>query len=899
MSKKEEYVCKGFIIPKRGKDDEPIYIKEFTINDREKLYEKYKNFLKEFICTYLTINGKKSIDNVNDIRDLLDALIFYLRSLFIIDPIPKDIIEKILKGEATNYIPSPTVLLKGLIINEFKENLNESIKSIKDLESIKNLENSIKKLITHIKVLSKLDDLAKGLSDDPSILDFPADTRPGSNTSSLILHMLTVSAVAISIYMYRNGNVNDADIQVLRLISLFHDVGKIKDWYYHKSESANFLDEIFEKCIKNNTEVREIINRARNAIKEEKEEQKDELYKIFKEADRIASSLDRIPSVILTLLSEDKQQIIKNKLKGREFDEVFSKWEFWEQFTEEEIRELTEDFCKNASNIERISELLESEDDILTNEIVIARLDFKSIQSFIRSNYLKVMNGASRLVDLTIFTILPFILCYRLGLYPENILYNGGGNITIVIPANKGEDIRRFIDSNNAIYPIRYIRYIDSYLYHLFINTNREINTKLSYEKLIRDTEGEKKIDHNLYELCKSCGNNAILKTSQYYDEEEKDMCDHCRAKYRVGKNYHFGYKIDMLQLVNNNDKNELLMNILEYIAGHSIEEIKTGIKKYKEIALIKFDGNLMGQLMASSISLTDAFERSIRIDQSIKYAFISFLNKLHDNKLEEYAKRIIMGLQYIGGDDGLMIVPSIISIPFVLYIINEYYLNMGKRSTLSVGIVIAKPKHPIQSLKEGVEYLLDEIAKKDARQYAYDVYKYNNKDEFKGALAFYVADGGKISNESLRFVFDRLVSEALTIQPYLVINNINKESINRLLNIIKVSNNNVRNNTNSNDIREYVDMMLLSYLTNEIKLKDDIQNNMKNIRNICLKSIQISIGNHRDLNLKIIYSIKEAGNNHLIHNIVNNLLFVKANRYRFALYDLYMLLNMLGVEYD
>jgi HD superfamily phosphodiesterase len=885
---KEEYICKGFIIPKRGKNDEPIYALEFTRDKRDKLYDKYKEFLKEFIQTYITINGKEKIKDVNDIRYLLDALIFYLRSILIIDPIPKYIIEKIIGGKAKGYISSPTALLKCLIINEFRSHLDRNIDKIEEFENIIYKINGKEKIKTvYIKQLSKLDDLASKLLEDPSILDFPADTRPGSNTSSLILHMLTVSAIAISIYMYRNANVRDEDIQILRLVALFHDIGKIKDWYYHKSESAKFLSEIFKD--KTEGEAKEIIEKAVTLIKEKED---DELYKIFKSADKIASASDRMPFIVSQVLKDS--QLLDDRLK-EDIYKRFDDWEFWKQFTLDQKKELTEEFCKNVSNIEKIIELLEQtnelSNEIFNNEIYIARLDFKGIQSFIKSNNLKVMNGASRLVDLAIFTILPFILCYRnrIGLYPENILYNGGGNITIVIPTNKEKELKDFIDKD-APWPVRgNIRYAGSYLYKSFIKTNKEIDDMLACDKLKVCEEG-KGIDYNLYELCKSCGNSAIVKVSSNYYEEEKEMCKECQKKLREGVSYHFSYKINMLKLVNNDndDKDKLLKNILEYIAGHKIKEIKSGIQEYKDMALIKFDGNLMGQLMTSSISLTDAFERSIRIDYSIKQAFLSFLNKLIDKGLAEYAKRIIMGLQYIGGDDGLIIVPSTISIPFALHMINEYYLNMGKRSTLSVGIAIAKPKHPIQLLKDGAEYLLDK-AKDNTRQYTYDTYRYVNKEEFKGALAFYVADGGKISKESLKFIFGKLSEEGLTIQPYLVTTNTN--SINRLLNIIS--------NDNSDDLKKYIDL-LLSYLdNNEIALKKDKREEMKNIRNACLKSIQVNVGYHNDLKLKIVYSIKESHDNNLIGNIVKNLLFVEQNGYKFALYDLYMLLKALGVEYE
>jgi len=872
---KEDYIYKGFIIPKRGKNDEPVYALGFTRDDRDKLYDKYKQFLKEFIQTYITINNKQKIKDVNDIRYLLDTLIFYLRSILIIDPIPKYIIEKIIGEEATDYIPSPTALLKCLIINEFRDYLDKNIDKDINIDNIEEFVKIISKEPRYSMQLSKLDYLANKLLEDPRVLDFPADTKPGSNTSSLILHMLAVSAISISIYMYRNANVRDEDIQVLRLVALFHDIGKIKDWYCHKSESAKFLSDIFNDKTTEG-EAKEIIEKAVTLIREK---ENDELYKIFKSADRIASASDRMPFIASQVLRDS--QLLDDRLKediGKRFDD----WDFWKQFAPKFKKELTEEFCKSVSNIEKIIKLLEptKEDtnelsnEISNNEIYIARLDFKSIQSFIKSNNLKVMNGASRLVDLVIFTILPFLLCYRdrIGLYPENILYNGGGNITIVIPPNKEKELKDFIDK--APWPIMgNIRYGGSYLYKSFIKTNKEIDDMLVCDKL--KVEERKGIDYNLYELCKSCGNNAIVKVSSNYYEKEKEMCKECQKKFREGDSYHFSHKINMFKLAN---KDILLKNILEYIAGDSLDNIKDG---NKDIALIKFDGNLMGQLMASSISLTDAFERSIRIDYSIKKAFHNFLCYLIDMNYLEYAKRIIMGVQYIGGDDGLIIVPSIISIPFTLHMINEYYLNMGKRSTLSVGIAIAKPKHPIQLLKDGAEYLLEK-AKSESREYTYDIYRYKDNKGFKGALAFYVADGGKISKESLKFVFDELNNENLTIQPYLITNDF--KSVNNLLSIIIEKN-------NQDNIKA-----LLSMLDNNITLNYNNKNKLNEIRNLCLKIMQINIGESRDINLKIICAIKEsAQGKNILKNIINNLL-IQDNK--FALYDLYLLLKAMGVEY-
>lgn len=66
-------------------------------------------------------------------------------------------------------------------------------------------------------------DKLEGIKED--IFEFPADTRPGYNTS-LLLYMLTVSAIAVAIYQSKYG-LNNHDLQVLRLVSLLHDIGKM------------------------------------------------------------------------------------------------------------------------------------------------------------------------------------------------------------------------------------------------------------------------------------------------------------------------------------------------------------------------------------------------------------------------------------------------------------------------------------------------------------------------------------------------------------------------------------------------------------------------------------------------------------------------------------------------
>lgn len=889
-------IVKGFIIPKNGANNKPIFTKEFSKEESIFLYKRYKDFLIAFRDAYLKLNSIDKFRTAEDLEDFLNSFIFYLKSILIIDPIPND-----LEFIKEKILPSPTIILRGLLINEIDREVNKLIKAI---ENLLGLEDSLERLINiyynYLSELNKINTISKNLFEELNILDFPADTRVGSNTSSLIIHMLTVSAIAIAIYLERYRNLyGKKDLLVLRFCSLFHDVGKMYNWHTHETESAKLLRELFENsCL---DEAKEVIENAANVIERKGGKRLTDIHNIFIDADKKASSLDRVQELILELVSEDSRDIIEekvNKWKNSGYSNPFIEWGFWEEFTCEDIKKFTEEFCRNASKIVRDNPALdilndkgEIKDEIINEDIRIVRIDLKSIQSFIHSNEIRVMNGASRLVDLIVFILIPLYVVKCIKLPAESILYFGGGNITLVIPKymlEQRDELRKNIIDKlcDHFSSIITLQYGSSQFYSRLTSINYEIDRELQKRKLCSNITSS--IKPNIHKRCKSCSTNEITVIEDHSNvhKKEKDMCEKCRIKFKIGNTWHFARRTKSILEIDDNDINKILDKILEYISGSKEDEILNNkIDKYKDIAFIKFDGNILGQLMASSISLTDAHERSIRIDYSVKKAFHSFLYKLQNEGLDEYAKRISMGLMYMGGDDGAILMPSVVSIPFALHIINEYYYNMGRKSTLSIGIAVAKPKHPVQLLKEGAEYLLD-ITKEDVRGFAYMVHSSPNPEDynFRGALTFYIADGGKFNKDALESIFNKLREQSLSIQPYLVGNNNN--SINRLLNIILCSEPN----------EDPIDI-LLSYLNiNNIKFNDKYLELLKDIRNNCLKNIQVNINGVNDLWLRVIYSVRES-NNKILKKILNNLFIVNNNKPYFALYDLYQLLEVMGVE--
>ena len=903
-------IVKGFIIPKRGTNNEPIFIKEFSKEESESLYKRYKEFLIAFRDSYLRFHDMNRFETIEDLENFLNSFVFYLKSILIIDPIPDDL--KLLNNK---ILPSPTTILKGLLIKEVSDEVNKLVEckdklmTSKFVDLLNDIEHSI---TTYYKNLNTLNEVTKNLFKEPNILDFPADTRVGSNTSSLIIHMLTVTAIAVAIYLERYRSYYKKDLLVLRFCSLFHDVGKMSNWHKHETISAKLLRELFEEYCSG--EVKEVIDNAAKIIERSKDVRLTDIRKIFEEADRKASSIDRVQELILELVSEKSKAIIekkiiekkKDKWGNKDCDKLLNEWGFWEEFTCDDIKKFTEEFCRNASRMIKGNPALnilddkgEINDEIINDDVRIVRLDLKSIQSFIHSSEIRVMNGASRLVDLIVFVLIPLYIVKCIKLAAESILYFGGGNITLVIPKymleQKDEENKNMIDNVCDYFKdIISLQYGSSQFYSRLASINYEIDRELQKKKLYQNPVGS--IKPNIHKRCRSCSINEITVREDHSNihKKEKDMCETCRIKFEIGNIWHFSSRIESILGIGDKDRNKdildrILDRILEYISGSKEDEILNNkIDRYKDLAFIKFDGNILGQLMASSISLTDAHERSIRIDYSVKKAFYDFLYKLQDKGLEEYAKRIIMGLMYMGGDDGALLMPSVISIPFALHMINEYYYNMGRKSTLSISIAVAKPKHPIQLLKEGAEYLLDDVAKEDARGFAYVAHSSPKPEDydFRGALAFYIANGGKFSKDALESIITKLKKHGLSIQPYFV-GNTNRNSINKLLNIILDLEQN----------KDSIDILLCSLDKNNIRFDNKYLDMLKDIRNNCLKNIQVNIDGTTDLWLRVIYSVRESNNNKILNKILNNLLVINNQQTYFALYDLYQLLEVMGVE--
>jgi len=868
-------VIRGFLLPKRV-NDQPLYAKKISEEEAQELLKEYKKLIEYIIQTFIKMRKNKKIINIKDFNKFLNYYVLKLKSLLYLDPIP-------------NIIPSP--LIPEYYVEMTSKNERIDLCTYGGIKKYASYFGDSIKLKEYSEIFKENEKYHKILFE---LLDFPADTRIAANTSSLIIHMLTVSGIACAVA--KEEGLSEKDILMVRLISLFHDVGKfiIREWYRHPENSAKFLREVLENYVEG--EAKKILEEACELLSKEKElEFKEKILQIFKQADRIASGIDRLKSYLVKYIEANPevqkkfQQYIRDHGKTS-IEEVYDEWRFWESVEDKEY--LTADFCKKIKNL--VTQL-KPEAQPLNVKLYLARIDLRSIQSFIKSTELRIINAGSRIVDVITYFGIPLKLI-ELGLPPECILYFGGGNVTLVIPEKMKDDIlkSKFGDVIETVIGV-------APLYGDFIKTNEELEMDLAMRKI--QHQSSRKVEMNIFKLCESCGSRPAETK-----EGEKSLCSSCKNKYDIGSYIHFMprtylylYYEKKLELEEVSRKlGQILKDAPVYISGVETNKVGEAIDEYPDLAMIRFDGNIVGSFMASCVSITDAHERSIRIDWSVKKAVYEFFEIVKKVGKEEDYLRLILGIMYLGGDDGALMMPSGYAIPFALYLGNEFYLNSGCQLTLSFAIISAKPKHPLIPLYESCGELLDEIVKSKCRDLAYKASAgiiEKASSEFRGAIGFYATDGGFILKENIEGIFKDLDRERVSYQyvrPY-VIGEVKTENYLTIFSLLKPILDQL--NIQYSNVKELVEN-LLSKLMKDNERKNNIES-IKELKRIALDAMQINVYGDRSIEIKLIYDYKEGKKDLQYKKLIENLFIISKQKDGKNLYlcvhDLITAIKILG----
>jgi len=598
---------------------------------------------------------------------------------------------------------------------------------------------------------------------------FPADSRPLLNTSGLIPHCLITSALAW-VFAFSEG-VSREECAIIRLASLLHDFGKPFCASDHVPASEEVAEFLLSGIIGDGS-----LKRVLELI-EHHHDKGHPLGRIIARADRLASAGDRLESFLKRRLEEELGRGLS--------EEEIGEWSFWESLHRRDgklIRSLSEKFVRemreDTENFTSLKKVLERARDLEcepVGEASLVCMDSGGIQSFIsKRQELRSLSAASFTIDCLVMVQIPLLLQARFEkensawLPLETILYSAGGNVTALLPSRSLEVAKRLKEEMDLhlreVDPSLQLRLVSVPFRSLYFLLSEDLGRELGLSKIRAE---RREVPVRLVDkLCKTC---RLLPPSDGGEE-----CTACRELYELGTNLHFkkrwegSFKVGDLEVVPSEcfgrDWKGAADEVMAVVAGHDFEELEGGMEK-RDYAVLSADGNLMGAFMGTSITLTDMYERSARIDLALKKAFEESalelreaLRKTGDKVASKTLAVLKLGLLYMGGDDTLLLLPSWLS-PLVSSSLAERFLKyMGGARGISIGIAAGFYTSPVWSLI-GAARELQKKAKKKGRE----------ARGTQSAICFDVSDI-VLSETSVRKRRESMEEkEKSTVQPFLV----------------------------------------------------------------------------------------------------------------------------------
>ena len=778
-------VYKAFIVPYRdGKNVEKV--KREDINSWKEVLSRLRNFLKASFSLVEEVKGR-AFSDVEKLELIADLIVLFFKLPLIREPLP-------------SVMPSPIkayLLCRLLGFEKLRESLRDMGADIEDLLDFAQVYQLLEGYLG-TEVFTQIS--------EPELYDlvekcwfiFPADTRPGYNTSDLLPHLLTTSALAWAKAIEQR--LKRKETALVRLAAMLHDMGKPFYYERHYEVSADVADALLEDILSSNEmkEVREFVSKHHYEAKTKE-------GNILKEADEIASAIDRLTELVEGVIGKRLKKVVGRRV---DMNEIRS-WKFWEELhnrreelvkaglaKEDPIRELTEEFVEEVRG--RLSDFLihmrTTRESKPVEGVRLGLVDVGKIQEFVlTAQRLRCVVASSLVVDLLVSAQIPTLVQYHVNRYNAWLPYEAfvcaaGGIVQILFPTSLEEAVNEAIEKLNdkCELPLRFGHTVLSYDYGESCRRLAQKVQALKFKVSSEDVQVRFKPRSGIKNLCDLC----YVKTPKRQRKDIPDnpwVCQLCDRLYDIGEGLHFRprYEKELVVVKERCVPKELFDMpwqeaskwIIEIIAGHSREELESlgvvtkrseGLSEqersrveWRDIAMLKLDGNLMGPFLGTSVSFTDAFERSARIDLAMKKALESAIDELFrgvsqvdkDHARSE-AIRIKLGLIYMGGDDALILAPSWAAIPLAFVIGREFARNMGFSRGLSLGLIAAPAKANIWGLLAAVNELM-EVAKELGRL-----------EPKANAICFDIFEAGTPSDTAVRERLASLRSQRLSLQP-------------------------------------------------------------------------------------------------------------------------------------
>lgn len=394
---------------------------------------------------------------------------------------------------------------------------------------------------------------------------------------------------------------------------------------------------------------------------------------------------------------------------------------------------------------------------------------YKVKSYYLETSKIKEIRGASRVLDQINRQMIPDWATENL--VEESLVYTGGGNTFLVAPLGTGPGICQELETvyeQTAVTAASAFEWIecrlDELLPQLYGSTLKRLHRKIALrqqskldwvlEPLATERKGAGSLngfvslsDINRRPVCDHCN----LRTPAFVDlKSEEQLCFSCTNKNQAGSR---------------ESKKETTQLMVEYCRFHempldrkymaeTLEDIAESGKNTKTIGVIYGDGNNMGAVIQRINSLTQSRMFSVQTEKAIFRAVFQAVSEC----VGSTAVEIIA----IGGDDIFMIVPGDSAFATSVRlgeIFDDQFRNLsdGTHSmTMSVGLVISKPRNPVQYLFDLAQQLLVSAKKKA-------------KVTGKGTIDYMAVDSNVYQHSTVAALRKDMVTDDLahTLRPY------------------------------------------------------------------------------------------------------------------------------------
>ncbi len=557
----------------------------------------------------------------------------------------------------------------------------------------------------------------------------PADTRPGMNFSSLAAHMSLSSLLAWL------STENSVDIPNYRLFALLHDIGKLTRPESHVQEGERFFDLLVERIRKDvgeggrgGPDLLSSLEEARHWVATH--------HQVEFQPDWLASRAERGSPEDLENVYKEKYPSLLPLLHATAAEAAKLEADIIAQGMD--YAKLYEDCSKDAY-------------DALSfkggkaeggSRGYLYFINFKGVQRFISSfSDLRDVSAASLLVDLAVILI-PFAtmdMMTEKSYVPLDALLVAGGGHSLLIGRGdvKPEEFARRLKDNELLKKLGIELTVS---WEPFMR-GEAITGYDAVERLFRRSStdsldvsgGYGPLSYGLHRACDSCGVYPATRKLQVGDETLY-VCDRCFAVKGISRRRGFQARVNSTYFAPNH-KLELsvgeLADTMAYIAGSS-----SGEGGY--VSVVSFDANDASSYFANSKTFSEYADKALLADHWIKKGFRQALYDLLPQD-EEGAKRVLAGLQYLGGDEGLYFGPPPFTLKHVMGMVKVASEHTGL--TFKVGFLVVKADHPIQFAIKTSRELMERA-----------------KDPEKNTIAFlyspsFVAGLDALSEEDLRII--------------------------------------------------------------------------------------------------------------------------------------------------